>query len=298
MCFLFLWALISIFCGTALVRLTQLSMSDERYSHLILIPLISVCLIAMNRRRVFAAARCNLKAGAVLIVLGAALYWTGAEVLYQHSDDGFAVSVLGVAAAWIGVFVCCYGEQAFRSAQFPLGCLVLLAPMPERFLDVAVAALQNASANTAGWLFQSAGVPVFRNGFIFSLPGADVEVASQCSGIRSGIGLLIIGGLAGYMGLRTNWARVVLVVCTVPIAVFKNAVRIVVIALLGTYVDADFLYGRLHRNSGIVFSVLGIGLLALVLFVLRRMEARRPKARNAATQVQLEFSSKALPTRR
>jgi exosortase len=275
-CFLLLCALSVIVYRSAMARLAQLSLHDERYSHIVLTPLISACLIVLNRRRVFSSVRYRVAPGVVVIAAGAILC-SGAMMGAPPAggvDDRFALSILGVVVVWIGGFVLCYGEQAVRAAAFPLGSLALVAPIPTRILDAAVGALQSGSAATAELTFRLLGVPTFRDGFIFSLPGVDVEVAAQCSGIRSSMALLITGGLAGYMGLRSNWARAVLIVCTVPIAVFKNAVRIVSISLLGAYVDAGFLYGRLHRNSGIVFSLLGLALLGLALLVLWKIETR------------------------
>jgi hypothetical protein len=64
---------------------------------------------------------------------------------------------------------------------------------------------------------------------------------------------------------------------TIPVAVFKNAVRIVTISLLGTYVDPGFLHGRLHRYGGPPFSVLALALLTSLLLGLIRIERRRQR---------------------
>jgi exosortase/archaeosortase family protein len=75
------------------------------------------------------------------------------------------------------------------------------------------------------------------------------------------------------MFLRANWRKVCLCLLTVPVVIFKNAVRIVAISWLGLYVTRDFFQGRLHHQyGGLVFSLLSLGMQLSMLFVLQRSE--------------------------
>ena len=121
-------------------------------------------------------------------------------------------------------------------------------------------------------LFMASGVPYLRDGFIFHLPGMSVEVAKECSGIRSGLALFITALLAGHLFLRTWWKKVILVVCIFPIAMFKNGIRITTLTLLGTYVDPRILQSSLHQEGGIPFFIIALLLMAPVLFFLRKSE--------------------------
>jgi exosortase len=151
-----------------------------------------------------------------------------------------------------------------------------MIPIPAGILDHVVTGLQTGSAEVAYRLFRLVGAPVFRESmFKFSLPGVTIEVAGECSGIRSGMSLLISSIVAGYLCLRSNWSRILLCLLTIPIVIFKNAVRIVTISLLGVYVDPDFLHGRLHQYGGLPFSILALVLLAPIVFSLIRIERRR-----------------------
>ena len=66
-------------------------------------------------------------------------------------------------------------------------------------------------------------------------------------------------------------------VLTIPISIFKNAVRIATISWLGVYVSKGFFYGNLHRRGGLPFSLFALALLAPVLLGLQRSEAARLK---------------------
>jgi exosortase len=141
--------------------------------------------------------------------------------------------------------------------------------------------LQKGSAEMSYGLFKLAGVPVFRDGFTFSLPGVTIEVAQECSGIRSSVSLLITSILAGYLMLRSGWSKFALGLLTIPIVILKNAVRIVAISWLGVYVDRSFFYGNLHRYGGLPFSILALGAFYLVIHVFQKSERAFSKARAA-----------------
>jgi len=79
--------------------------------------------------------------------------------------------------------------------------------------------------------------------------------------------------VAGYLCLRSWWTRTALIVLTAPIALLKNAIRIVVITLLGARVDRAFFDGPFHhRYGGAIFSVVAVALFVAVLAGLQRLE--------------------------
>lgn len=82
---------------------------------------------------------------------------------------------------WIGSFVLCFGTRASRELRFPLCFLFWSVPFPQFLLTRIVSLLQQGSAVAATLLFRVAGVPVLRDGVLLSIPGLDVEVATECS---------------------------------------------------------------------------------------------------------------------
>src|SRR5262249_33915994 len=147
-----------------------------------------------------------------------------------------------------------YGGVAFKAALFPLLFLVFCVPIPSPILDRTIAVLQRGSAEVAFVLLKLSGTPVHRGGlFLFALPDLVVEVEPECSGIRSGISLLIVSLLAGHLLLRSLWRRGALLAVAVPVLMFKNALRISMLSLLAVHIDKDILTSRLHREGGIPF---------------------------------------------
>ena len=76
------------------------------------------------------------------------------------------------------------------------------------------------------------------------------------------------------MFLKSIWTKTGLSVLTVPIAMLTNAVRIVTIWFLAIHVNADFMYGTLHRNGGILFSLISLFILLFSLWRLRKLDYR------------------------
>lgn len=258
-----------------LAALVKLSLANDAYSHIILIPLVSGAVICLERRRIFGGVAYSLGAGAAAILAGLVCVYV-AGLLEPSGNGNLTLAVLGIVLVWTGGFTACYGTRALRAAAFPLLFLWLMIPLPGFILSRFVYTLQRGSADVTYTLFHLAGVPVLRDGFVFSLPGLSIEVARECSGIRSCEALLITSLLAGYVFLRSGWRKLFFTLMVVPVAIVKNAIRIATIALLSAYVDRSFLFGRLHHDGGIPFSMISVAMLVPLLWWLYKSERRLP----------------------
>jgi exosortase len=257
----------------ALFDYSQLEMSA---SHLVFIPLVTAGLVFQSRSAIFSRVSSDWIVGAPVMALGLALS-VGAAVQPIAPDTWLQLSVLGLVVAWIGLFALVYGRAAARAAQFPLLFLVFTVPIPAVLLEGTIAFLKRGSAEAVAGLFAMTGTPFHRQGFVFSLPTIAIEIADECSGIRSSIALLLTSLLAGDAFLRSPWRKALLVLAIVPVTIFKNAVRIVGLSLLSIHVNPSFLTGQLHHDGGIVFFLMALAILAPVLAILRRGEVDRPR---------------------
>jgi exosortase len=266
------WVFSLILFWRPLTSLARLSFHDELASHVLLIPLISAFLLYLDRKRIFQAPHYCPTIGLPILLL-ALILWFGLKTPLaglHNTTDRLSVVVALIVLMWIAGFVLFYGPHALRAAIFPLSFLFLMSPIPVFVSEHLISFLQKGSAALCYLLFRLIGVPVIRHGFQFSLPGVDIEVAEQCSGIHSGLSLFIAGMLAEYALLPGPWKKACFTLCIFPIAMFKNAVRIVTIAWLGIHVSPDFFHGPLHRQGGLPFSLLALALMAILLWLLRR----------------------------
>jgi exosortase len=252
----------------------SLALHDDRYLQIMLAPLMCAFLIFRERSAIFSRARYSPRYGIPLLSL---TILVAVVFVYGNPGPGTGVprAVLAVLSVWLAAFVLCYGVGSLRAALYPFCCLLLTIPFPPTWMDRISAGLQNGSADVSYAILRLSGIPIFRHELVFSLPGLDFEVGPECSGIRSSLALMMVALIAGYVYLRSAWARSALMLLTVPIALFKNAVRIVVISILGAYVDRIFINGPLHhRYGGLVFSTLGTVLFVMVLAGLQGLERR------------------------
>lgn len=255
-----------------LFELLNTATRREYYSHILLIPLVSGCLIYWNRSNLLAEVSYSYRGGISLLGLGVLLYLIGNGHKNElNQNDYSALLIFSVIIFWMGAFLFTYGLIAFRRALFPLLFLLFTVPIPSFILDKIIYFLQSGSAEVTYWTFQLADLPVSRNGFTFQLPKVNIEVAKECSGIRSSIALFITSLLLGHLFLKPIWKKIILIFSIIPITIFKNGVRIVTLSLLGNYVDERFLTGGfLHKSGGFIFYLPALGILGAILLILRR----------------------------
>jgi hypothetical protein len=96
-----------------------------------------------------------------------------------------------------------------------------MVPLPHPAIGKIVQDLQVASTYATLTLFKASGVPVLANGFIISLPGFDIEIAKECSGIRSSIVLVVTALIIQHFCLRSGWTKAVFVLAVVPLAIAR-----------------------------------------------------------------------------
>jgi exosortase len=262
--------------GQVMRALLGFSQADPSASHLVLIPFVTLALILRRRDAIFSSSGTDWRAGVLVIVAGLfSLFVPSLSGQTGGQTDLLAAKVAALVTLWLGGFLLFYGRTAFQAALFPLLFLTCMIPIPSAVLDGAIHILTVGSGWVVASLFTLTGTPYYREGFVFDLPNVAIEIAKECSGIRSTIGLVLTSLIAGHLYLTSGWARVLLVAASVLITILKNGIRIVSLALLTLHVDPTYLDGQLHHDGGPVFFVLALTFLTPVLALLRRSEARR-----------------------
>jgi exosortase len=242
----------------------------DKYSHTLLIPFISVVLVFLERKRIFASVQYGFRMGVLLLFAGLIVNAAGMWGLNPlGAENSLSVRVLGMVVFWIAAFVLCYGIRAFRAGAFPLLFLLLAVPIPNPLIEVPLSAVRYGSTEICSLIFNLSGVPFLRNGFDFVLPTITIEVAKECSGIHSTLALLIVSLVAGHLFLTSLGKKVLLVLFALPIVCVTNGLRIAGLTLLSVYVDPRFMYSNLHREGGVGFFALALVLLFALLRVLQ-----------------------------
>jgi len=254
--------------------LIVLSRTNDTASHIIAIPFVSMALICAGWREIFRCCHPSKLHGAILTAFGGGVIMVGHAVRHVATGDSLSVSVAGLVVMLMGGFLLFFGARAFRAAWFPLMFLIFAIPIPQVALAAAVHVLKAGSAEMVTGLLRLTGTPFHREGYVFSLPNFVIEIADECSGIRSSLALLLTSLLAGYLYLKTSWKKVLLSVIVLPFAIVKNGVRIVTLSLLAEHIDRGYLTGQLHHEGGFLFFLFTLALLAPLFLALLKSDVR------------------------
>jgi exosortase len=254
----------------------------EYYSHILLIPLVSGYLLFRSRGKIRALINPAIPLGILIGILGVTGYAAGL-IKGQNLTlvDLAAWEIASLLVAWYGTFLLFLGKEAFRAVLFPLLFLFFIVPLPTYLMDNFIYVLQVGSAWSTALIFDVLGTPNIQEGFIFHLGKVSIEIARECSGIRSTMAMVVTGVLAAHLFLRDPGKKMLLLITILPITVFKNGIRIVILTLLAIHVDERFLTGGfLHRSGGFLFYIPGLIIFGTVLVLLRRMEKSKVRLTN------------------
>ena len=274
--FAFLMALVAAFCAP-LLALIRYASANDLHSHVLLIPLVTAYLLYIDRSSLPATRR--PAPGLALIPLVAAL--SALTISFSNalpsagSNERLAlVTFAFVLFLWAGAFIF-LGRQWMSAAAFPMAFLIFLVPLPDPVVNLLENVSKLASAEAAALYFELAGTPVLRDGTVFRLPGLMIEVAQECSGIRSSWVLFITSLLAAHLFLRSPWRRAALVAMVFPLAIARNGFRIFVIGELCIRVGNHMIDSPIHHKGGPIFFALSLLPLFAFLWWLRRGEEEK-----------------------
>jgi exosortase len=257
---------------TALVSLMALALGDEQYTHILLILPVSATLIFLEWKPAAVSTRFKPTLGFALLILATALNLVVRWRVLQSTGAQLSLSILVLVMWWLAAFNFCFGAGAFRRALFSLCFLFWMVPLPSFVLNSIVTLLQQGSAASAHLLFAAIGIPVAQRGMLVHIPGLTLQVAPECSSIRSSMMLMVTTMVLVHLLLGSSWRRIVVVSTAIPLSVAKNGLRIFALGVLATRVNPSFLTGRLHRQGGIVFFLIALAAIFLLIWILRRSE--------------------------
>jgi exosortase C (VPDSG-CTERM-specific) len=261
-----------------LLALMNYAARSQLFSYILLIPFVCAYLLYIRRDQLPKNYLSDLPIAVVCLAAGLGIlaftYWSDLAGRAPVGNDRLALLTLS--------FLCClaaggfffFGRAWMRAAAFPLGYLIFMVPMPDAIVDALETASKSAAAEVANVFFHLSGTPFLREGPFFQLPNITIEVAQECSGIRSSWVLFMTSILAANLFLKTSWRRFVLVAFVIPLGILRNGFRILVIGLLCVNMGPQMIHSVIHRRGGPVFFALSLIPFLLVLWWLRRGDAR------------------------
>ncbi|KAF5052725.1 Transmembrane exosortase [anaerobic digester metagenome] len=229
---------------------------DDNYSHGFLVPVIAGYLAFMRKDDLLQSEVRPADAGLGIVALGLLLLflgWLGTEYFTMRSS---MVIILAGAVLYL------LGWRIFTILLAPLAYLLLMVPIPYIIYDAAAFPLKLFVTKVSVLSMKALGVVVLQEGNILMFPNITLEVADACSGLRSIMSLLALGAAYAFVFFPRVRDRVVLILSTLPIAVFTNCLRVIATGILAQYFGSAAAEGFFHEFAGL-FVFAG----AVVMFV-------------------------------
>jgi exosortase C (VPDSG-CTERM-specific) len=262
--------------GATFISLAVHAAGSTLHSHILLIPFVSVYLLYIRRSELPNEYSSSPSWATVGLLIGlAALIAARAPGVFDpplsHNDHLALMTFSFISLLAAGGFLF-LGQKWMVATTFPFAFLIFMSPMPDAMADSLETASKLASAEAASVFFNMGGTPVLRDSTVFQLPNITIQVAQECSGIRSSWVLVITSLLASNLFLKSNWRRLALVCFVLPLGIVRNGFRVWVIGMLCVHIGPQMIHSVVHRRGGPVFFVLSLIPLFLLLWWLRRGE--------------------------
>lgn len=258
-------ALFFVLYGPILKSLVLNWWQNPDYGYGFLVPIFSGYVFWKERERL---TKISLKPAnfGLLIMLGAIALLLAGSLGAELFTSRFSMLVL---LGGIVVFVA--GWKFLRAVLFPLGFLVLMIPIPTIIFNQITFPLQLLASRFATFWLHLINVPVLREGNLIILPNYTLEVVDACSGIRSLMTLITLAFAYGYLAESRRWARYLLVLLMIPVAIVSNAIRIMGAGVLTYQFGPAAAKGFFHEFSGWVIFVAALILMFGCHWVLRKI---------------------------
>ncbi len=206
----------------------------------------------------------------LLALVGCLALWFVAHVGSVQVAEQFAYVAALSAIAWALL-----GGRVMRVLAFP----ILFGFFAVPFGDFIIPTLMQFTAWFVVEAIELTGIPVFREGYMLSIPRGDFEVAKACSGIRYLIASVSLGTFYAYITFTSWKKRLAFVALAIVMPIVANGLRAFGIVMIAHFTNMEHAVGVDHLIYGWLF----FGVLIFLMFWIGGRYADEPPAALAAS---------------
>ncbi len=237
----------------------------DDYSHGMLMPFIVMYLLWEKKEYVAAARDRVVWHGFILFIPGLCLFWMG-ELAGEYFILYFSCWLIVMGLCWIHM-----GMDRLKVIWFPLLMSLAMFPLPS-FLNVKLTfQLRLMSSKLAVLMMQAYGMSAFREGNVIDLGFTKLQVVDACSGLRYLFPMLILSILIAYFYKARLWKKALVVISSIPLTIFTNAVRIALTGILSEKFGSKAVEGFFHDFEGWLIFMVTLGVLLIEIWLLNRL---------------------------
>jgi exosortase len=162
------------------------------------------------------------------------------------------IEALAMYGAMIAGAYLLFGWPLLKAIWFPLLYLSLTLPPPDTVVAAVTQPVKIAISEWAVALLYAAGYPIASSGVTIQIAQYELLVAAACAGLNSILSLSAICLFYVYIRHRTNpLAFFVIALAILPVAVFSNFVRVLILILITYHLGEAAAQGFLHDFAGL-----------------------------------------------
>jgi exosortase len=253
---------------------------NSEWTYCGLVPFIVAWLVWRLGPQLSATPASPTRAGYAVLGVGLFLYLAGFLM------ENYYIGMGSMEFIYAGLIVLYLGWEFMRLLIFP--CAFLMFMWPYSFMEDVALELRLVMSALSHQVLRFIDVPnILRGTAILSPPGAAhpfaIDIADPCSGIRSLFALVMIAAVFAFVSFEKLWHQAVIVAMSIPLVIFGNLVRIVLLALATTWFGPDFALGTndtpstFHEAAGWLVYIINFGGLILLGSYLQGLTTPHPE---------------------
>jgi exosortase len=242
---------------------------DPQYSHGLLVPFFSAFLMWRVRSEAVTFKPMPILGYGLLIGTLGLRTAAGALLFHQLDAASLLLSLVAVSLA-VG------GMPLLKRTGPAIAFLIFMVPLPYELERNVGGPLKTAATYSSTFLLQTLGLPAIRDGNIILIDEVRLGVVDACSGLKMMVTFAAFSVGAVLMMQRSRFEKLMVILGIIPIAVLTNVVRITATGVSVAGVSDKGTQEFLHDLYGYMMMLFGLALLALELWVLKRLVLEEP----------------------
>jgi exosortase B len=199
-------------------------------------------------------------------VVGWAVLLVGLAMLFMaRTQDLISIEVLSELPVIAGCVLMLAGWRILKILAFPIGFLFFTVPAPGWMVDGATVPLKVLISDWVTRFLYATGYPIAQNGVVIMIGPYQLLMQDACAGMNSIFALSAIGMFYIYaFRWKAKLRSIILLAAVIPITIFANFLRVLMLVLIAYYGGIELVDGALHDLTGIALFVFAITLLFMV----------------------------------
>jgi exosortase len=204
-----------------------------------------------------------------------------AALLVFRAAAVIELEVYALYGLFVAVLYAFIGWPALKGLWFPLLYLGFAVPLPDSLIAAITNPLKLWISETAVDLLYFAGYPIASSGVTIQIGQYQLLVAQACAGLNSLITLSALTLFYVYLTHRAQWRyMLILTLAALPVAIFSNLVRVIILVLLTYYAGEAAAQGFLHYFAGMTTFAIALMTIYLIDNLAQRvLSSFRPRGR-------------------